>query len=150
MQNLQLVVETDTDKFKLTAKACAERFKINMIKENSHAQPWWRRTRLHSAKFPICEREKPKKLSAPTKKLQTKVDKCCIGLWDLSQADRQTWQSSCGSVLAIINRHKYKDLQSSFMTSNLVLGQYFLSISLLFLFRMILLKVGDFFFNRGL
>ena len=109
MQNLQLVVETDTDKFKLTAKAYAERFKINMIKENSHAQPWWRRTRLHSAKFPICEREKPKKLSAPTKKLQTKDDKCCIGLWDLSQADRQTWQSSCGSVLAIINRHKYKD-----------------------------------------
>ena len=107
----------------------AERFKINVIKENSHAQPWWRRTRLHPAKFPICEREKPEKLFAPTKKLQTKVDKCCIGLWDLSQADRQTWQSSCGSVLAIINMHKYKgpaiffhDFKSWF---RLVFPQYF-------------------------
>lgn len=50
------------------------------------------RTRLHSAKFPICEREKPKELSAPTKQLQTKADMFCKGLWDLSQADRQTWQ----------------------------------------------------------
>ena len=38
MQTLQLVEEKDTDKFKLTAKSCAERYKINMIKENFHTQ----------------------------------------------------------------------------------------------------------------